>query len=121
MVPAAHAQIGACAPARTALVLSGGGAKGLAHVGVLRVLDSLGIVPDLIVGTSMGSVIGALYASGFTGLEIDSIVRHAPGGRLINTFNPVTPRSLGTRQPMLAFAEGTGVSGLQPNALNERT
>ena len=120
MVPAAHAQIGACAPAQTALVLSGGGAKGLAHVGVLRVLDSLGIVPDLIVGTSMGSVIGALYASGFTGLEIDSIVRHAPGGRLINTFNPVTPRSLGTRQPMLAFAEGTGVSGLQPNALNER-
>lgn len=120
MVPAAHAQIGACAPARTALVLSGGGAKGLAHVGVLRVLDSLGIVPDLIVGTSMGSVIGALYASGFTGLEIDSIVRHAPGGRLIHTFNPVTPRSLGTRQPMVAFAEGQGVSGLQTNALSER-
>ena len=43
-----------CPPPRTALVLSGGGAKGLAHVGVLRVLDSLGIRPDLIVGTSMG-------------------------------------------------------------------
>jgi NTE family protein len=119
-VPAAHAQIGTCPPAQTALVLSGGGAKGLAHIGVLRVLDSLGIVPDLIVGTSMGSVVGAMYASGLTGVEIDSIVRHAPGGTLIRTFEPVTPRTLGTRQPMVAFAQGEGVSGLQPNALNER-
>ncbi len=119
-VPAVHAQIGSCAPARTALVLSGGGAKGLAHIGVLRVLDSLGIVPDIIVGTSMGSVVGAMYASGLTGVEIDSIVRHAPGGMLIHTFDPVAPSPLGRRQPLVAFAEGEGVAGLQANALNER-
>lgn len=114
-----HAQ-GSCPAARTALVLSGGGAKGLAHVGVLQVLDSLGFIPDFIVGTSMGSVIGAMYAVGFTGNEIDSIVRHAPGGSLLQSFEPVAPRALGTLQPMISFAQGDGVSGLQTNALNER-
>jgi len=57
------------------LVLSGGGAKGIAHVRVLQVLDSLGIVPDYIAGTSMGSVVGALYAAGYTGHQIDSITK----------------------------------------------
>jgi len=57
------------------LVLSGGGAKGIAHVRVLKVLDSLGIVPDYIAGTSMGSVVGALYAAGYTGHQIDSITK----------------------------------------------
>lgn len=118
--PAAARAQDSCPPARTALVLSGGGAKGLAHVGVLQVLDSLGIIPDLIVGTSMGSIIGAMYAVGFTGNEIDSIVRHAPGGSLLQSFEPVTPRALGNFQPMLSFAQGDGVSGLQTNALNER-
>jgi hypothetical protein len=45
----------ACDGGKTALVLSGGGAKGIAHIPVLRLLDSLGVVPDLIVGTSIGS------------------------------------------------------------------
>jgi NTE family protein len=57
------------------LVLSGGGAKGIAHVRILQVLDSLGIVPDYIAGTSMGSVVGALYASGYTSHQIDSITK----------------------------------------------
>ncbi|MFP4401588.1 MAG: patatin-like phospholipase family protein, partial [Candidatus Woesearchaeota archaeon] len=47
---------------KTALVLSGGAARGLAHIGVIKVLESEGIIPDLIVGTSMGSIIGAMYA-----------------------------------------------------------
>ncbi|MDB2426860.1 patatin-like phospholipase family protein, partial [Flavobacteriaceae bacterium] len=49
------------------LVLSGGGAKGLAHIGVLKTLDSLGVRVDYVAGTSMGAVVGALYASGYTG------------------------------------------------------
>ena len=65
----------ACVPARTALVLAGGGAKGFAHIGVIQVLDSLGIKPDLIVGTSIGAVIGALYASGWSGNQIDSLTK----------------------------------------------
>lgn len=55
---------------RFALVLSGGGARGFAHIGVLDVLDSAGIKPDLIVGTSMGAVIGGFYAAGYSPKEI---------------------------------------------------
>ncbi|WP_228530330.1 patatin-like phospholipase family protein [Tamlana sp. I1] len=59
---------------KVALVLSGGGAKGVAHIPVLQKLDSLGIVPDLVVGTSMGSVVGGLYAMGYSGNEIATIL-----------------------------------------------
>lgn len=55
------------------LVLSGGGAKGLAHIGTLKVIDSLGIKIDYIAGTSMGAIVGSLYASGYTGKQLDSI------------------------------------------------
>jgi NTE family protein len=57
------------------LVLSGGGAKGLAHIGVLKVIDSLGVRIDYIGGTSMGSAVGGLYAAGYTGKQLDSIFR----------------------------------------------
>ncbi len=56
------------------LVLSGGGAKGLAHIGVIKVLEEEGIRPDYITGTSMGSIVGALYALGYNTAEMDSIV-----------------------------------------------
>lgn len=56
------------------LSLSGGGAKGFAHIGVLKVLDSLGIKVDYISGTSMGAIIGGLYASGYTAKDIEKIV-----------------------------------------------
>lgn len=57
------------------LVLSGGGAKGLAHIGVLKVIDSLGIKIDYIGGTSMGAIVGGMYASGYTGKQLDSIFK----------------------------------------------
>ncbi len=55
------------------LVLSGGGAKGFAHIGVIQVLEKAGIKPDFITGTSMGSIIGALYAIGYTPDQIANI------------------------------------------------
>ena len=79
----AGAQGETCAPARTALVLGGGGAKGFAHAGVFRALDSLGIRPDLIVGTSIGAIMGALYATGYTGREIEAIMRALPLSSII--------------------------------------
>ncbi|MBV8742980.1 MAG: patatin-like phospholipase family protein, partial [Sinobacteraceae bacterium] len=59
---------------RIGLVLSGGGARGAAHVGVLKVLERLHIPIDAIAGTSMGAVVGGLYASGLTAHEIESIM-----------------------------------------------
>lgn len=69
---------------RIGLVLSGGGAKGMAHVGVLKVLEELEIPIDYIGGTSMGAIIGGLYAYGYTAHELDSILRAADWGKLLN-------------------------------------
>ena len=59
-----------------ALVLSGGGAKGAAHVGVIEYIEELGIPVDMVLGTSMGGLIGGLYSLGYTVNEIDSLVRN---------------------------------------------
>jgi NTE family protein len=59
----------------TCLVLSGGGARGMAHIGVIKVLERERIPVDCIVGTSMGAVVGSLYASGLTADEIEARVR----------------------------------------------
>lgn len=58
---------------KVGLVLSGGGAKGLAHIGALKVIEEAGIELDYIGGTSMGAIVGALYASGYSAQELDSI------------------------------------------------
>jgi NTE family protein len=60
---------------RICLVLSGGGARGMAHIGVLKVLEELKIPIDCIAGTSMGAVVGGLYASGMTAAQIDTTMR----------------------------------------------
>jgi len=60
---------------RVGLVLSGGGARGAAHVGVLKVLDEMHVPVDAIAGTSMGAVVGGLYASGMSGAEIETLIR----------------------------------------------
>jgi NTE family protein len=72
--PAAAATDGLPARPRIGLVLSGGGARGAAHIGVLEVLDELHVPIDAIAGTSMGAVIGGLYASGLSGREIESLL-----------------------------------------------
>jgi len=62
-------------PPKIGLTLSGGGAKGLAHIGILKAIDSAGLKIDYISGTSMGSIVGSLYAVGYSGKEIEKIVR----------------------------------------------
>jgi NTE family protein len=113
----AHGQ--ACRPARTALVLSGGGAKGLAHIGLLRVMDSLGIRPDLIVGASMGAAIGALYASGYSGRELDSLSRVVDLNQLFRAYPRRAPRSLGPLQPLVVWEQGERRFSLQSPGIVE--
>ena len=57
------------------LTLSGGGAKGLAHIGILKAIDSAGLKIDYITGTSMGAIMGSLYAAGYSGNEIERMAR----------------------------------------------
>lgn len=57
------------------LVLAGGGARGLAHLGVIKYLEELGIPVDVVTGTSMGGLVGGLYAMGYTHDQLDSLVR----------------------------------------------
>ncbi len=79
---------------KVGLVLSGGGAKGFAHIGVLKVLDSLDVKVDYIAGTSMGAIIGSLYAAGYTGKQLDSIFTVTDFDKLINDDYPRASKSL---------------------------
>lgn len=76
VVPLAAQQAAADAPSRPriGLVLSGGGARGAAHIGVLKLLDELRIPVDAIAGTSMGAVVGGLYATGMSAAEIEGLM-----------------------------------------------
>ena len=60
-------------PIKIALALGGGAARGFAHIGVIKALEAQGIVPDIVVGTSAGSVVGALYASGMSGFDLQKV------------------------------------------------
>lgn len=62
-------------PKKVALVLGGGAAKGFAHIGVIKALEAQGIRPQLVVGTSAGSVVGALYAGGYSGFELQKMAQ----------------------------------------------
>ncbi|MGH7518363.1 MAG: patatin-like phospholipase family protein [Gemmatimonadales bacterium] len=95
-----------CPAPRTALVLSGGGAKGLAHIGVLKVLDSLGYRPDLVVGTSMGAIIGAMYASGYSGRDLDSLARRYSLAGLVRAEPRLLARTMGPLRPLIQWEPG---------------
>lgn len=74
---------------RTGLVLSGGGARGFAHLGVLKALNDSGIFPDVIAGTSAGALVGVLYADGYTPVEILNIMNTTSR---LHYIRPTVPR-----------------------------
>jgi len=78
---------------KVGLVLSGGGAKGFAHVGILKVLEEAGVRVDYIAGTSMGAIIGGLYASGYNAHQLDSIIVNTDFKELIQDKIPRSSKS----------------------------
>ncbi len=73
---------------KVGLVLSGGGAKGLAHIGVLKVLEDAGVQIDYVAGTSMGAIVGGLYASGYSARQLDSLFRSIDFDKVIQDELP---------------------------------
>lgn len=75
---------------RTGLVLSGGGARGFAHLGVIKALNDYGIFPDIISGTSAGALVGVLYADGF---DPETILKIMNSSSRLNYVRPTVPRA----------------------------
>ncbi|MBB5203561.1 NTE family protein [Inhella inkyongensis] len=76
-------------PPRVALALGGGAARGFAHIGVIQVLEEAGIRPDLVVGTSAGSLVAALYASGKSGTEMAQLAETMDEGAITDWSFPL--------------------------------
>lgn len=97
LVPANAAEVQDSCRSRVAVVLSGGGAKGMAHIGVLRVLEKAGIPIDIITGTSMGALIGGLYSIGYDAATLDSLVKVQDWKTLLSDKVDVRNQSLAER------------------------
>ncbi|WP_188395347.1 patatin-like phospholipase family protein [Oxalicibacterium flavum] len=85
----------AAAPVKVALVLGGGAARGFAHIGVIKALEAQGIVPDMVVGTSAGSVVGALYAAGNNGFALQKMALAMDEAAISDWSVPFFARSSG--------------------------
>ena len=95
---------------KVAVVLSGGGAKGMAHIGVLKVLEKAGIPVDIVTGTSMGSIIGGLYAIGYNANALDSLVRVQDWGYVISDKEDLRNQSINDRKKQNTYFVTTGLT-----------
>jgi NTE family protein len=86
------------------LTLSGGGAKGLAHIGILKAIDSAGLKIDYITGTSMGAIVGALYASGYSGNDIERLKKDIDFDVLFSNNVPLKTLSMEEKDQYSRFA-----------------
>lgn len=89
---------------KVGLVLSGGGAKGLAHIGALKVIENAGVRIDYIGGTSMGAIIGGLYASGYSAKQLDSIFNQTDFSTLIQDKVPRRAKTFYEKQEAEKYA-----------------
>lgn len=102
---------------KVGVVLSGGGAKGMAHIGALKVIEKAGIPIDYVVGTSMGSIIGGLYSIGYTPEQLDSMVRRQDWTFLLSDKIPRSEQNMAEREASekyvfsLPFAIGKHTKG----------
>jgi NTE family protein len=82
-------------PVRVGLALGGGAARGFAHIGVIKALEAQGIVPDIVVGTSAGSVVGALYAAGNNGFKLNRMALEMDEAAISDWAVPLFAKSSG--------------------------
>ncbi len=95
---------------KVAVVLSGGGAKGMAHIGVLKVLERAGIPVDIVTGTSMGSIVGGLYSIGYTADQLDSLVRAQNWTYVLSDDENLRNQSLSKREKKNTYLFQRGIS-----------
>lgn len=95
---------------KVAVVLSGGGAKGMAHIGVLKVLEKAGIPIDIVTGTSMGSIIGGLYSIGYNAHALDSMVRVQDWSYVITDKERLHRQSLNDIRKQNTYLISTGMT-----------
>ena len=95
---------------KVAVVLSGGGAKGMAHVGVLKVLEKAGIPIDIITGTSMGSIVGGLYAIGYNANLLDSLVKTLDWSYIISDREDMRKQTFLDRKKQNTYILNTGMT-----------
>ena len=112
MIGAANAQTDSTTVKRkrVGVVLSGGGAKGMAHIGVLKVLEKAGIPVDIVTGTSIGSIVGGLYAIGYNAHSLDSMVRTQDWTYVITDKEDLRRQSLLDRKKLNTYLFNTGVT-----------
>ncbi len=91
---------------RVGLVLGGGAARGFAHVGVIQVLEEAGIKPDLVVGTSAGSLVAAIYASGKTGAQLQQIAVDMEEATLTDWALPIFGRGMLRGEALARYVNG---------------
>jgi NTE family protein len=103
-------------PLRIGLALGGGAARGFAHIGVIQVLEEAGIKPDLVVGTSAGSLVAAIYASGKTPVQLQQVAEEMEEATLTDWTLPIFSRGM-LRGEALARYVSTQVGGKTIEAL----
>lgn len=97
-VLSAYSQDSIPARKKVAVVLSGGGAKGMAHIGALKVIERAGIPVDIVTGTSMGSIVGGLYAIGYNATILDSLVHTIDWDYTLSDKEDMSQQSLRDRE-----------------------
>jgi NTE family protein len=110
LVPLAFAQ----QRPKIGLTLSGGGAKGLAHIGILKAIDSAGLKIDYITGTSMGAVVGSLYAAGYSGKEIEKIANDIDWNTIFNSNPQYRDIALREKDEFGGYLLEVPIKGLRP-------
>ena len=106
-------KVGSASQGAVALVLSGGAARGYAHVGVIKVMEANGLRPDIVVGCSAGSIVGGLYASGLTMAQLD----HAIGSLDVSTFDDLAIPGVAFLDSPLGLFKGDGLHAFLDKAL----